>query len=200
MVILSTNSCNVRYAVFYHTAYFMSLIPLKNQYASSPHKKPNDRSLLRSWSCVSVRSVLTHTLCKTVLWLWMLVASLSLWTPKFNSGTVHVRFVEGKSGAGTGFSPSTLVLPIFIIPPILSIHLYLGTAVTRKTSGWRPETFKQGNVPSNIKMCMQKKGNSRKQCPSRDADSASASQEICHILWNSKVHFPAPNSLNLSLS
>ena len=109
------------------------------------------------------------------------------------------RFVEGKSSTGMGFSPSTLVLPISIIPPILSIHLHLGTAVTRKTSRRRPETFKQCNVPSIIRMCMQKKSNSKKQRPSRDADSASARQEICHILWKSKVHFPAPNSLNLSL-
>lgn len=124
----------------------MCLVPLKNQYASFPHKELNHCSLHWSCSCVSVRSELTHTLCKTALWLRMLVASLSLCRSKFNSGSVHERFVEGKSGNGTGFSPSTLVLPISIIPPILSIHLHLGTTVTRKTSRRRTGTFKRGNL------------------------------------------------------
>jgi len=85
-------------------------------------------------------------LCKTALWLRMLAASLSLCRSKFNSGSVHERFVEGESGNGTGFSPSTLVLPISIIPPKLSIHLHLGTTVTRKTNRKRAGTFKQGNL------------------------------------------------------
>ena len=62
--------------------------------------------------------------------------------------------------------------PISIIPPILSIHRHLGTAVTRKT---RQCSFKYQDVHA-------KEGNSRKHHPSRDIDSASASQEIHRIL------------------
>jgi hypothetical protein len=52
----------------------------------------------------------------------------------------------GQSGSGTGFSPSTSVSPVSIIPPMLHTHLHLHVAVTRRTNGRSLGTFQKKGV------------------------------------------------------
>jgi hypothetical protein len=56
-------------------------------------------------------------------WLRQLVASLSLQGTGLVPESVDVGYVK-QSGTGTGFSLSSLVLPVSIIPPWLSILIY----------------------------------------------------------------------------
>jgi hypothetical protein len=47
----------------------------------------------------------------------------------------------GRSGTGTGFSPSTSVFSVSISPPMLHTHLHLNVDLTRRMNGRRLGTF-----------------------------------------------------------
>ena len=49
----------------------------------------------------------------------------------------------GRSASGSGFSPSTSVTPVSIIPPTLHAHLHLLVALTRRTNGRDLGTFQK---------------------------------------------------------
>jgi hypothetical protein len=67
-------------------------------------------------------------------------AGLSPRRPEFAFCSVHVGFVVDKV-AQTGFSPSSLVFPVNIIPPWLSMVIYHLGANNRPIGGRSSETF-----------------------------------------------------------
>jgi hypothetical protein len=69
----------------------------------------------------------------------VLVAGLSPPSPGFAHGAIHVGFVMDKVALGQVLSPSSSVFPVSIIPPSLSILIYLGMN-NMSTSGSSSET------------------------------------------------------------
>ena len=68
---------------------------------------------------------------------------------QFRSQTSSCEVFVGHSGNGTGFSPSTSVSPVSIIPPMLNTHLQLHTSLTRSTNGRSLGIFQKGNLFRN---------------------------------------------------
>jgi hypothetical protein len=60
---------------------------------------------------------------------------------QFRSQTSSCEVFVGHVGAVTGFSPSTSVSPVSIIPPMLHTHLHLHVALTRRTNGAKLENL-----------------------------------------------------------
>jgi len=58
-------------------------------------------------------------------WLRRSVASLSRRRPGFNSRPVPFGVYGGQNSTGRGFSPSTSVFPVSIIPPLLHTHSFI---------------------------------------------------------------------------
>jgi len=74
------------------------------------------------------------------------VASITAQQPRFETRTVHLRFVVGKFVMGQGFLECCVVC---IIPPLLHIYLHLHATITRRTKRRSLGTYKYGCPFSN---------------------------------------------------
>lgn len=78
---------------------------------------------------------------RAVVWLRQLDLGLSPWKPKFNPWLVHVRFVVYSVTGTTGCVCVVQLSPVNITAPLVHTH-HLYATLTRKTSRWKPGTFK----------------------------------------------------------
>jgi hypothetical protein len=77
-------------------------------------------------------------------------SSFSPWRPRFDAGSVHVRYVVEKSDVGTGLPHGTSLAPVSIIPPTFRTF-HMNIICTRRTSGLNLGTFKLSNTPADAR-------------------------------------------------